>query len=202
MHFLTGVVLALAPPTVSAQAELRVWAAARDYRSGPINELSSKPPFTYKPAQITEYGASLHLVRIGKLRLGVGGFWYAGAFVGEGNDAIIGFKHQVDGYGFVVPVEYHLTRLRDGASLGIAVIPGVEVLSLNGDTGNTRMTLSGGPTLDVAIGRRLGLRIAPEVGSFLASPYLAGDLPEGTRDRTTWWMAMRFGLTWTFGATR
>lgn len=194
--------LVLGPTALPAQLELRVWAAPRNYRSGPLGHATDGSSITFKPGQITEYGVSLHLLRLKGLHLGVGAFGYQGAFLGEGDDAIVGFKRQVDGYAFLVPMEYHLSRFRDGATFGVALVPGVEVMSVAGDAGETRMTLAGGPTLDVAVGKRLGLRIAPEVGGFLRSPYPASELPEDTRDRTTWWLTMQFGLTYKLGHVR
>ena len=101
----------------------------------------------------------------------------------------------------------HLASFTAGASLpvlrlrGGPVIRGSAALALErwsspGSPGRIVLGAQGGLTLEVALNGALAARADAELGFTPASPFRAGDLPEGFTPRSTWRRSLAVAVVW------
>ena len=98
--------------------------------------------------------------------------------------------------GFTGGASWPVLRLRGGPVIRAGAALVLERWSSPGSAGRTVAGGQGGLALEVALTAALAARADGELGFTPASPFRAGDLPEGFTPRSTWRRSLAVGVLW------
>ncbi|HTL05754.1 MAG TPA: hypothetical protein VL241_08415 [Gemmatimonadales bacterium] len=166
--------------------------------TGPQGEATSFTP--YRPTLWGVRASFGSRIRGGiAVAYGQAGLAIRGAPTGEGGgDLLVIAENAYDLASFQAVGSTRLLRLRGGPSLRLWLgaelarwtAPGTPARSLAGGLG--------GLGLEFALTRSLVASIEGELGLTPGSPFLAAELPDGTRTRSTWRRTLTGALAWRF----